>query len=111
MTMATSDITRGETTCFQSQPQQVILFGKKLLGLFVINILKYMLLEDFDNISLYFLGSWCSFAAWLTVFILMITLRQHLKAHLTDESMWGSQYGGNKSRRSGSRMSERSFDA
>merc|ERR550539_1481648 len=41
----------------------------------------------------------------------MITLRQHLKAHLTDESMWGSQYGGNKSRRSGSRMSERSFDA
>ena len=74
-------------------------------------IFKYMLLEDFDNISLYFLGSWCSFAAWLTVFILMITLRQHLKAHLTDESMWGSQYGGNKSRRSGSRMSERSFDA
>ena len=88
-----------------------MLFGKKLLGIFVINIFKYMLLEDFDNIALYFLGSWCSFAAWLTVFILMITLRQHLKAHLTDESMWGSQYGGNKSRRSGSRMSERSFDA
>jgi len=54
-------------------------------------------------------GSWISFVAWTIVFILMITLRQHLKAHLTDESMWGSQYGG-KSRRGGSRMSEHSFD-
>ena len=74
-------------------------------------ISKHIFLQYFKDISLYFLGSWCSFAAWLTVFILMVTLRQHLKAHLTDESMWGSQYGGNKSRRSGSRMSERSFDA
>merc|ERR1719288_290710 len=64
------------------------------------------------SLELALAGSWISFVAWLIVFILMITLRQHLKAHLTDESMWGSQYGG-RSRygRSSSRMSDRSFDA
>ena len=68
--------------------------------------------ENLNYVKYILIGSWISFVAWLIVFILMITLRQHLKAHLTDESMWGSQYGG-RSRygRSSSRMSDRSFDA
>jgi hypothetical protein len=40
--------------------------------------------------------------------ILMVKERHHIKAHLTDESMWGSEFGG--SRRSASRMSNQSFD-
>jgi hypothetical protein len=40
--------------------------------------------------------------------VLMVKERHHIKAHLTDESMWGSEFGG--SRRSASRMSNQSFD-
>lgn len=45
---------------------------------------------------------------WVVILILMVTLRHQIKAHLTDESMWGSEYG-SRSHRS-SRMSNHSFD-
>ena len=35
-------------------------------------------------------GSWISTVLWLIIFILMVKERHHIKAHLTDESMWGS---------------------
>ena len=40
----------------------------------------------------------------------MVKERHHLKAHLTDESMWGSEFGGASRRSVGSRMSNQSFD-
>ena len=39
-------------------------------------------------------GSWISAILWLIIFILMVVERHHIKAHLTDESMWGSEFGG-----------------
>ena len=42
--------------------------------------------------------------------LLMVKERHHLKAHLTDESMWGSEFGGASRRSVGSRMSNQSFD-
>jgi len=58
----------------------------------------------------FYLGSWISFALWLIVLILMVKERHHIKAHLTDESMWGSEFGGASRRSMGSRMSNQSFD-
>ena len=55
-------------------------------------------------------GSWISFAIWLLILVLMIKERHHIKAHLTDESMWGSEFGGASRRSMGSRMSNQSFD-
>merc|ERR1711899_715555 len=55
-------------------------------------------------------GSWLSFVIWLIMLILMVKERHHLKAHLTDESMWGSGFGGASRRSVGSRMSDQSFD-
>ena len=58
----------------------------------------------------YILGAWISFAIWLIMLLLMVKERHHLKAHLTDESMWGSEFGGASRRSVGSRMSNQSFD-
>lgn len=54
-------------------------------------------------------GSWLSFVLWLMILILMLKERHHLKAHLTDESMFGSEWGGDR-RSVASRMSNQSFD-
>ena len=53
-------------------------------------------------------GCWMSFLLWSLMLVLMVKERHHIKAHLTDESMFGSEFGG--SRRSASRMSNQSFD-
>ncbi len=45
-------------------------------------------------------GAWLSFAVWLAILVLMLKERHHLKAHLYDESVLGSERG---SRRSASR--------
>ena len=55
-------------------------------------------------------GSWISVVLWLIILILMVKERHHIKAHLTDESMWGSEFGGASRRSMGSRMSNQSFD-
>ena len=55
-------------------------------------------------------GSWISVVLWLIILILMVKERHHIKAHLTDESMWGSEFGGASRRSVGSRMSNQSFD-
>jgi hypothetical protein len=54
------------------------------------------------------LGCWISFVLWTIILVLMVKERHHINAHLTDESMFGSEFGG--SRRSASRMSNQSFD-
>ena len=54
-------------------------------------------------------GAWISFALWVAIFILMLTQRHHINAHLTDESMFGSEFGGSR-RGMSSRMSNGSFD-
>ena len=41
-------------------------------------------------------GAWISFALWAAIFILMLTQRAHITAHLTDESMFGSEFGGSQ---------------
>jgi len=40
-------------------------------------------------------GAWISTLIWVIILLLMIKERHHLRAHLTDESMWGggSEYG------------------
>merc|ERR1719342_509685 len=40
-------------------------------------------------------GAWISALLWLVILLLMVKERHHLRAHLTDESMWGggSEYG------------------
>ena len=40
-------------------------------------------------------GAWLSAVLWGCILVLMIKERHHLRAHLTDESMWGggSDYG------------------
>jgi len=40
-------------------------------------------------------GAWISALLWLVILLLMVKERHHLRAHLTDESMWGggSDYG------------------
>ena len=51
---------------------------------------------DRDNriLEMALAGSWISAILWLIIFILMVVERHHIKAHLTDESMWGSEFGG-----------------
>ena len=40
-------------------------------------------------------GSWISFALWIVMIGLMWKAKHHLKAPITEESMWGgSEYGG-----------------
>lgn len=56
-----------------------------------------------------FLGAWISFALWVAIFILMLKERHHINSHLTDESMFGSEFGGSR-RGMSSRMSNGSFD-
>ena len=54
-------------------------------------------------------GAWISFALWVAIFILMLKERHHINSHLTDESMFGSEFGGSR-RGMSSRMSNGSFD-
>ena len=81
---------------------------------FLLGVRKAFFLPIFVNctifFSLYILGAWISFAIWLIMLLLMVKERHHLKAHLTDESMWGSEFGGASRRSVGSRMSNQSFD-
>lgn len=54
-------------------------------------------------------GAWISFALWIAIFVLMLKERHHINSHLTDESMFGSEFGGSR-RGMSSRMSNASFD-
>ena len=72
--------------------------------------IRYLTYRNNTILEMAIAGSWISFAIWLIILILMIKERHHIKAHLTDESMWGSEFGGASRRSMGSRMSNQSFD-
>ena len=47
------------------------------------------------SLELSLAGAWISAFLWVVILLLMAKERHHLRAHLTDESMWGggSDYG------------------
>jgi len=72
--------------------------------------IRYLTYRNNMILEITMAGAWISFAIWLIMLLLMVKERHHLKAHLTDESMWGSEFGGASRRSVGSRMSNQSFD-
>merc|ERR1711899_281274 len=72
--------------------------------------IRYLTYRNNMILEITLAGSWISFTIWLIMLLLMVKERHHLKAHLTDESMWGSEFGGASRRSVGSRMSNQSFD-
>ena len=56
--------------------------------------IRFLTYRDNTVLEMAMAGSWISFAIWLAVLILMLKERHHIKAHLTAESMWGSEFGG-----------------
>ena len=63
--------------------QMIPLFAQLLPPLF-------LHIRDNTILEVAIAGSWISTVLWLIIFILMVKERHHIKAHLTDESMWGS---------------------
>jgi len=65
--------------------------------------------QDNMSLELSLAGAWMSALLWLVILLLMLRERHHLRAHITDESMWGggSEYGQGsvKSGRSGRKTS------
>jgi len=58
--------------------------------------------EDNLAIEASLAGAWISTLFWLIILLFMVRERHHLRAHLTDQSMWGgSEFGGGGSVRSG----------
>lgn len=72
--------------------------------------IRYLTYRNNLILELTLAGAWISFVLWMAILILMLKERHHIKAHLTDESMWGSEFGGASRRSMGSRMSNQSFD-
>lgn len=72
--------------------------------------IRYLTYRNNLILELTLAGAWISFVLWLAILVLMLKERHHIQAHLTDESMWGSEFGGASRRSMGSRMSNQSFD-
>ena len=72
--------------------------------------IRYLTHRNNTILEMALAGSWISVILWIIVLALMVKERHHIKAHLTDESMWGSEFGGASRRSMGSRMSNQSFD-
>jgi len=68
---------------------------------------EHIAFEDNLRVEVSLAGAWLGTALWGVILLLMVKERHHLRAHITDQSMWGgSQYGqgsvkSGKSRQSG----------
>jgi len=95
----------------RQQASNIYSFGYQFdSGFTDVGNIRYTTYRDNTILEVAIAGSWISTVLWLIIFILMVKERHHIKAHLTDESMWGSEFGGASRRSMGSRMSNQSFD-
>jgi len=68
---------------------------------------EHIAFQDNLRLEMTLAGAWLSAVLWGCILVLMIKERHHLRAHLTDESMWGggSDYGPGSVRSGKSRQS------
>ena len=67
---------------------------------------EHIAFQDNLKLEMTLAGAWISAVIWIIILFLMAKERHHLRAHLTDESMWGggSDYGPGSVRSGKSRL-------